>query len=103
MTITRTEEYQKELLIILRHIAKDKITASRKFHKDLNEQIAQIPNFPYKYRKSIYFTNENIRDMIFKGYTINYEIGLNKNTIFVLSIFNQNKPPNNLPPNGFTP
>ncbi len=26
MTITRTEEYQKELLAILKHIANDKIT-----------------------------------------------------------------------------
>lgn len=92
MTITRTEEYQKELLVILKHIANDKITASKKFKKDLKEQIAKIPNFPYKYRKSIYFNDENVRDMIFKGYTINYEIDLNKNTIFIFSIFNQNKP-----------
>ena len=32
--------------------------------------------------------------MIFKKYTINYEIDLNENTIFVLSIFNKNKPSN---------
>jgi hypothetical protein len=29
--------------------------------------------------------------MIFKKYTINYEIDLNKNTIFIFTIFNQNK------------
>lgn len=92
MKIIRTKEYQKELLVILKHIAKDKITASRKFKQDLNIQINQIPNFPYKYRPSFYFDNENIRDMTFKTYTINYEIDLNKNTIFILSIFNQNKP-----------
>jgi plasmid stabilization system protein ParE len=92
MTIIRTEEYQKELLAILKHIAKDKITASREFKKDLNIQISKIPEFPYKYRQSFYFEDENIRDMIFKSYTINYEIDLNKNTIFIFSIFNQNKP-----------
>ncbi len=92
MKIIRTEEYQKELLVILKHIAKDKITASRKFKQDLNIQINQIPNFPYKYRPSFYFDDENVRDMTFKTYTINYEINLNKNTIFILSIFNQNKP-----------
>ena len=92
MKIIRTEEYQKELLVILKHIAKDKITASRKFKQNLNIQINQIPNFPYKYRPSFYFDNENVRDMTFKTYTINYEINLNKNTIFILSIFNQNKP-----------
>ena len=92
MILARTEEYQKELLIILKHIANDKITASKKFKNDLNEQLANIPNFPYKHRKSIYFNNENIRDMIFKKYTINYEINLSKNTIFIFSIFNKNKP-----------
>ena len=92
MKTIRTEEYQKELLVILKHIAKDKIIASRKFKQDLNIQINQIPNFPYKYRQSYYFDDENIRDMIFKTYTINYEIDLNKNTIFIFSIFNQNKP-----------
>ena len=92
MLIIRTQEYQKELLAILKHIAKDKLTASRKFKKDLNIQINKIPEFPYKYRQSFYFEDENIRDMTFKSYTINYEIDLNKNTIFIFSIFNQNKP-----------
>ena len=91
MIIIRTEEYQTELIAILKYIAKDKITASRKFKKDLNIQISKIPEFPYKYRESFYFEDENIRDMTFKSYTINYEIDLNKNTIFILSIFNQNK------------
>jgi len=72
--IIGTEEYQKELLAILKYIAKDKISASRKFKQDLNIQINQIPIFPYKYRPSLYFDNENIRDMTFKRYTINYEI-----------------------------
>ena len=92
MKIIRTEEYQQELLVILRFIAKDKITASKKFKQDLNIQIDKIPTFPYKYRPSSYFDDENIRDMTFKTYTINYEINLNKNTISILSIFNQNKP-----------
>jgi plasmid stabilization system protein ParE len=92
MLIQRTEEYQKELLTILKYIANDKISASKKSKKDLHEQIAKIPDFPYKYRKSIYFDDENVRDMVFKKYTINYEIDLNKNTIFIFSIFNQNKP-----------
>lgn len=92
MKIIRTEEYQKELLVILKYIAKDKITASKKFKQDLNIQINQIPVFPYKHKSSIYFDDENIRDMVFRKYTLNYEIDLNQNTIFIFSIFNQNKP-----------
>ncbi len=92
MTIKRTEKYQTELLSVLKNIANDKITASKKFKIDLNKQIKNIPNFPYKHRKSIYFNDENIRDMIFKKYTINYEIDLDNNKTSVFSVFNRNKP-----------
>ena len=92
MKISRTTEYQAELLVILKYIAKDKISASKNFKIELDNQIDEIPNFPYKYRKSIYFDDENVRDMIFRGYTINYEMDLDKNRIFILSIFNKNKP-----------
>lgn len=37
------------------------------------------------YRKSNYADNENIRDLIFKGYTIVYEI--KKNELLILDIF----------------
>ncbi len=36
MTIKRTEKYQTELLSVLKNIANDKITASKKFKIDLN-------------------------------------------------------------------
>jgi hypothetical protein len=51
-----------------------------------------LPNFPYKYKQSIYFDDENIRDMTFKKYTITYEVNLENNTIEILKIFNRNKP-----------
>ena len=92
MTISRKDEYKSELQKILKFIANDKISASKQFKQDLDRQITNIPNFPYKHRQSIYFDDANVRDMIFRGYTINYEIDLNINTIFIFSIFNKNKP-----------
>ena len=41
---------------------------------------------PYKCRKSIYFTKENIRDLIFKGYTIVYKIDELKDIITIVGI-----------------
>jgi hypothetical protein len=41
---------------------------------------------PYKYRKSIYFDNENIRDLIYKGYTIPYLIDEDNKSIVLLGI-----------------
>lgn len=90
MRIIETEQYKSELRKIALNIKKDKPSASVSFVRNLKTQIQNIPNFPYKYRKSFYFEDENIRDMTYKGYTIIYEI--DKNTIEIQTIFNQNLP-----------
>jgi len=92
MKIIRSRKYQINLLVTLHHIAKDKISASKNFQKELDKLIKNIPNFPYKYRQSIYFSDNNVRDLTYKKHTINYEINLEKNSIEILNIFNQNKP-----------
>jgi len=90
MKIYRTKLYTNQLLRILTHIAKDKISASEKFYEDLDTQIENLVDFPFKYRPSFYSDDENVRDMTFKGYTIQYKVYTNKITI--LKIFNRNKP-----------
>ena len=45
-----------------------------------------IPNMPFKYRKSIYFNDNNIRDLIFKGYVVPYKIDTVKNQIIIIGI-----------------
>jgi len=94
MQIKLDNKFEINFNSILEYIAQDKISASKKFRQDLFRQIKNLPNFPYKFRKSIYFHNDNIRDMIFKGYTVVYEIDLNNNQIILLNIFNKNKPTN---------
>ena len=63
-----------------------------KFKNELKEAINLLPDHPFKYRKSIYFDNENIRDMIYKKYTMIYRVKPRKNEIDILRIFNRNKP-----------
>jgi len=92
MFIHRSRKVQTKLLTILKYIAKDKVSVSEKFQIDLDEQINNIPNFPFKYKSSIYFDDKNVRDMAFKKYTINYEINLDQNRIEIMDIFNRNKP-----------
>lgn len=53
-----------------------------------------LPHFPYKCRKSLYADDENIRDFIFKGYTIPYII--EDEAIVVLTIFKHNITGNDL-------
>jgi len=93
MQIKLDKKFEINFNSILEYIAQDKISASKKFRQDLFKQIKNLSNFPYKFRKSIYFNDDNIRDMIFKGYTIVYEIDLNNNQIVLLNIFNKNKSP----------
>ena len=85
MTVIESEKYKRKLENIADYIAQDKKNAARKFLKDLKKQINNLTRFPYKYRKFYYFNDENIRDMVFKGYTIIYKIENDK--IIVLDIF----------------
>jgi len=90
MQIFRTRLYKTQLLKILTHIAKDKVGASKKFYTELDEQINNLIYSPLKCRQSFYSNDENVRDMIFMKYTIQFKIY--KNKISILKIFNKNKP-----------
>ena len=85
MKIIETDKYKVKLENIADYIAQDKKGAANKFLKELKNKIINLKHFPYKYRKSFYFNDENIRDLIFKGYTIIYKI--EKDKIIVLDIF----------------
>jgi plasmid stabilization system protein ParE len=58
----------------IEYISLDSPKRARKFKTDLLDRIKKIPKNPYLYRKSIYFKEESIRDLIFKGYTIVFRI-----------------------------
>ena len=89
MTIIYNPIFDKEIIDIINYIALDKPSASINFALELEKLILDIPYFPFKYKQSIYFNDKNVRDIIYKGYTIIYEVNLDKNTIEILKIFNQ--------------
>ena len=93
MKIVESTKFKQQLRKIVFNIKKDKVSASIKFAKDLKEGINTLSNMPRKYRASIYHNNENMRDMIFKGYTIVYEV--KENEIVIKQIFNKNLPSEN--------
>ena len=92
MKIVETSRYKSELKEIALYIKKDKKSASIKFVKEQKKLIENLLNSPYKYRRSIYFDDENIRDMTFYGYTIIYKIDKENQTIIIYTIFNKNLP-----------
>jgi plasmid stabilization system protein ParE len=85
MKIVLSYNFKRQLTNIIDYIAKDKKAAANNFKNELQFKISQLINFPMMYRKSNYYNSENIRDLIFKGYTVVYEI--HEDTIYILDIF----------------
>jgi len=82
MKIVYKDNFVKRLENQLDYIAKDKTSAARKFKLELIEKIKEIPKNPKSFRKSIYFSDDSIRDLIYKGYTIVFRINSNQIEVF---------------------
>lgn len=81
MKVEITLSFREKLANQLIYIAKDKPEAARKFKQEIIKKIRQLPQKPYSNRKSIYFDRFDIRDLIFKCYTIVYKIDETKKLI----------------------
>ena len=86
MKIKVLENFNFDLNEQVAYIARDQPAAARKFKNDLLKSLKELSNYPYKNRQSIYFENENIRDLIFKGYTIVYFVKPELNIIEVFGL-----------------
>ena len=86
MKIVRGKKYLTSLQKIMRFISLDSKQRALIFRNQLDKQISTIGQMPFKCRKSIYFDEETIRDMIFKGYTIVYKVDKDKEQITILGI-----------------
>jgi len=87
MTVIRKREYLNELKKILSYIALDSKNRAILFKKQLDLAIDNLVYFPYKYRQSIHYNDKEVRDLIFKGYTIIYRIDISKDQIAIVDIF----------------
>ena len=67
-------------------IASDSISRANSFKRTLKQQIEDLSDMPYRCRKSIYFDDESIRDLVFKGYIIVYKVDESTDAILVLGI-----------------
>lgn len=91
MKILLKDSFLNRLENQIEYIAKDSPTRARKFYKNILQQIKGISSNPYKHRKSIYFEEETIRDLIYKGYTIIFRI--NKENIEVFGFVKYQEKP----------
>lgn len=85
--IVQDDKFKTSLSDILNYIALDSKNRASNFKNALKKNLDDLIFMPYKFRKSIYFDNKNIRDFIFKGYCITYVIDIDNNQIILLDIF----------------
>lgn len=86
MKIIRDEKYLLNLKNIMEFIAEDSLKQALKFQIELDKKIINLSYMPYKFKQSIYFNHENIRDFIYKGYVIPYKIDTDEETITIIGI-----------------
>jgi plasmid stabilization system protein ParE len=82
MKIVFKDTFVKRLEKQIDFISLDSPKRARKFKNDLLLRIREIPENPTRFRKSIYFDSDEIRDLVFKGYTVVFRINSNQIEIF---------------------
>jgi len=86
MEIICSELYEKQLKDILEPLAKEDISFAKKFKMYLDTIIINIPTKVNKYKKSIYFNDDNIKDVEYENYKIIICVENSNKRFIILSI-----------------
>jgi hypothetical protein len=70
MTILSSELFQSQLKDILNSLADEDVKVAQNFKMYLDTILFNMPTKAKKYKKSIYFDDENIKDIQHQEYTI---------------------------------
>ena len=91
MQIIRTKKYITSLQEIIRFISIDSRSRALAFRSEIDKQLENIATMPYMCRRSIYFDDEDIRDLVYKGYTVVYKIEKSSEALLILGIVKYQK------------
>ena len=83
MRVKITRSFSTKLNKQVNYIARDKPANARKFKNEIILRIKSISKMPYQNRKSMFFDDREIRELIFKGYIVVYRIDSAKKVIVV--------------------
>jgi hypothetical protein len=86
MQILCTDLYQTQLRAILDEFAKEDLAATKNFKLYLDTILINIPTKVGKYKKSIFFDNEDIKDVEHKGFHIPFYYEQESETYLILGI-----------------
>jgi plasmid stabilization system protein ParE len=74
MKINILDSFSEKLDQQVEYIAQDKPEAARKFRKDVIAKIRGLKQNPFKCRRSLFANHDDVRDLVFKGYTITFRV-----------------------------
>jgi len=86
MNILCTELFEQELKSVLEKFAQEDFLATKKFKMYLETILINMPTKAKKYKKSIYFDNEDIKDIEHEDFTIVFYIDTEDNNYLILNI-----------------
>lgn len=86
MRIVCSELYEIQLKSLLEDFLKEDISATKKFKSYLDTIIINLPTKATKYKKSIYFDDENIKDIVHENFIIPFYIDETNDTYLILGI-----------------
>jgi len=86
MKIVRSTKYTKALKEQMKFISLDSKKRALEFKSEIDKHVNDLSHMPFKCRKSIYFQDETIRDLVYKGYTIVYKIDKIKAVITIIGM-----------------
>ena len=93
MKVKISDDFVQKLNSQIEYIARDKPVAARKLKSAILTGIKKLAQHPYSARRSIYFEDESIRELIIKGYKIIYRVESSSNEMVVFGfIRSQNAP-----------
>ncbi len=91
MSILSSSLYKEQLKEILLLLEKENSTDAKSFEMYLETIIINMQTKAKKYKQSIYFNDENIKDIENQGYTIPFYFDENKKVYVLLGILNAQK------------
>ncbi len=88
MKVIFTDRFRFESKQIVKFIALDSKKRADSFADSVEIACLNLVDMPYKCRKSFKFDDENVRDLIYKGYVIPYLV--ESECISILGIYKEN-------------
>ena len=92
MSVIYADKFIRDMKQIVDYIALDSEWRALDFKERVETACAGLDFMPYKFRKSLKFDDENVRDFVFKGYVLPYRVETlgNGTNVYVLGIYKEN-------------